>query len=42
MIELVFALFPSGARNLFNVRTHLRMKQMAHQFLVSHLMSFLF
>jgi hypothetical protein len=42
MIELGFALFPSGVRNLFNVSTHLRMKQMAHQFLVSHLMGFLF
>jgi len=42
MIELVFALFPSCARNLFDVRSHLRMKQMAHQFLVSHLMGFLF
>jgi len=42
MIELVLALFPSGVRNLFNVRTHLRMKQTAHQFLVSHLLGFLF
>jgi hypothetical protein len=42
MIELVLALFPSGVRDPFNVRPHLRMKQMAHQFLVSHLMSFLF
>jgi hypothetical protein len=42
MIELVFTLFPSGVRNLFNVRPHLRMKQMAHQFLIGHLVSFLF
>jgi len=42
MTELVFALFPSGVRNFFDVRPHLRMKQIAHQFLVGHLMSFLF
>jgi hypothetical protein len=42
MIKSVLALFPSGVRNLFNVRAHLRMKQMAHQFLISHLMGFLF
>jgi hypothetical protein len=42
MIESVFALSPSGARNLFNVRPYLRMKQIANQFFVSHLMGFLF
>jgi hypothetical protein len=42
MIESVLALFPSGASNLFNMLAHLRMKQIAHQFLVGHLMSFLF
>jgi hypothetical protein len=42
MIELVFALFPGVVRDLFKVRSHLRVKQMAHQFFVGHLMSFLF
>jgi hypothetical protein len=42
MIELVLALFPSGASNLFNLCPHLRMKQLTHQFLVGHLMRFLF
>jgi len=42
MIESVFPLFSSGARNLFNVRAHLRMEQISHQFLVGHLMRFLF
>jgi len=42
MIDLILALFPGGVRDLFKVCSHLRMKQMAHQFFVGHLMSFLF
>ena len=42
MIELALAFLPSGVRDLFNVRPHFRVKQMVHQFLVGHLVRFLF
>ncbi len=42
MIESVLVFLLSGVRNLFNVSAHFRMEQVAHQFLVGHLMRFLF
>jgi hypothetical protein len=42
MIELTLALLPSGVCHLFDVRSHLRVKQIAHQFFVGHLVRFLF
>jgi hypothetical protein len=42
MIELALAFLPSGVRNLFNVRSHLRMEQIEHQLLIGHLVRFLF
>jgi hypothetical protein len=42
MIELVLELLSGVVRDLFDVRSHLRVKQMAHEFLIGHLMRFLF